>query len=192
MPSFRGSEALLPYPGHECFAVRTLNRIYSFSGMLATWSLALVAVIIVAHIVARIFGSYLPAADEFASWALAATFFLALPDTLFKGMHIRVTLLLQHVPHRFARLLDIASTAFAFGLFAWVAWYICDYTYESYTYDVRSQGILPTPLWIPQIAMVYGSCLTAIGFADRLQRVLRGLPVVFPESGPPHDGLQEH
>jgi TRAP-type C4-dicarboxylate transport system permease small subunit len=173
------------------FDVPILQRIYAISGTVATGFLALVAAIIVAHIFARFFGSHLPSADEFAAWSMAASFFLALPDALFKGAHIRVTLLLLNVPLRFARLLDVVSTSFALVLFAWAAWHIGAYTYDSYSYDVRSQGILPTPLWIPQMAMVYGSCLTAIGFADRLQRVLRGLPVVFPEIGPPNDGLRE-
>jgi TRAP-type C4-dicarboxylate transport system permease small subunit len=167
-----------------------LNRIYSVSAKVATWFLALVAVIIVAHIVARVFGTHIPSADEFAAWAMAASFFLALPDALFKGIHIRVTLLLQHVPLRLARALDIFSTSFALALLAWAAWYILGYTYDSYAYDVRSQGILPTPLWIPQTAMAYGACLMAIGFADRLQRILRRLPVVFPENGAPNDGLR--
>lgn len=167
-----------------------LNSIYSVSAKVAAWFLALVAIIIVAHIVARVFGSHIPSADEFAAWAMAASFFLALPDALFKGIHIRVTLLLQHVPLPLARVLDIFSTSFALALFAWAAWYIFGYTYDSYAYGVRSQGILPTPLWIPQTAMACGACLMAIGFADRLQRILRGLPVVFPENGAPNDGLR--
>jgi len=171
--------------------MRILERIYAASGIVATWFLALVAVIIVAHIAARVLGSHLPSADEFAAWSMAAAFFLALPDALFKGAHIRVTLLLHNVPLRFARLLDVVSTAFSLALLAWAAWYVSEYVYESYAYDVRSQGIVPTPLWIPQTAMVYGCCLTAIAFADRLQRVLRGLPVVFPEDAPPNDGLRE-
>ena len=154
------------------------------------WFLALIGLIIVAHIFARVFGGHIPSADEFAAWSMAASFFLALPDTLFRGKHIRVTLLLQNVPLHLARVLDIVSTSFALALFVWAAWHITGYTYDSYIYDVRSQGILPTPLWIPQIAMVYGSCLMAIGFADRLQRILRRLPVVFPEDGAPSDGLR--
>ena len=170
--------------------MRLLDRIYSVSGKVATWFLALIAIIIVAHIVARVFGSHLPSADEFAAWSMAASFFLALPTALFKGSHIRVTLLLQNIPFRLSRVFDVVSTSLALALFAWAAWHISGYTYESYVYDVRSQGILPTPLWIPQTAMVYGSCLMAIGFADRLQRILRRLPVVFPENGAPNDGLR--
>jgi TRAP-type C4-dicarboxylate transport system permease small subunit len=170
--------------------VRMLDRIYSVSWTVATWFLALIAIIIIAHIVARVFGSHLPSADEFAAWSMAASFFLALPEALFKGAHIRVTLLLQNVPLGLARVLDMLSTSFALALFAWAAWHISAYTYDSYVYGVRSQGILPTPLWIPQTTMAFGSCLMAIGFADRLQRILRRLPVVFPENGAPNDGLR--
>ena len=167
-----------------------LDRIYSGSWRVATWFLALIGIIIVAHIAARVFGSHIPSADEFASWSMAASFFLAMPQALFRGTHIRVTLLLQNVPLGLARVLDIFSTSFSLALFAWAAWHISGYTYDSYAYDVRSQGILPTPLWIPQTAMMFGSCLMAIGFADRLQRILRRLPVVFPENGAPNDGLR--
>jgi TRAP-type C4-dicarboxylate transport system permease small subunit len=172
--------------------MRMLDKIYAISGVVATGFLALVAIIIVLHIAARFLGTHIPSADEFAAWSMAASVFLALPDALFKGAHIRVTLLLHKVPLGVARVLDVVSTSMALVIFVWGAWYIFEYTYESYTYNVRSQGILPTPLWIPQIAMVYGSSLMAIGFADRLQRVLRGLPVFFPEDGPPNNGLREN
>ncbi len=189
-PLFRARHPMLPLPVRERIVVRMLAKIYAASGLVATVFLALIAIIIVAHILARVFGSHLPSADEFAAWSMAASFFLAIPEALFKGTHIRVTLLLQNLPLPLARLLDLVSTTFALALFVWAAWHIGAYAYDSFAYDVRSQGILPIPLWIPQTAMVFGSALTAIAFADRLQRILRRLPVVFPESGPPGDGLR--
>ena len=69
-----------------------LDRLARASGAAAAASLAAIAVIIAAQIVARLMGQQIPAADDFAGWAMAASAFLALPYALRHGDHIRVTL----------------------------------------------------------------------------------------------------
>ena len=62
-------------------------------------------------------------------------------------------------------------------MMAWVAWAIFGYVAESWTYNDVSQGIVAVPLWIPQSAMVLGSVLFALAFAERTLRLILGLPV---------------
>ncbi|HCT34889.1 MAG TPA: ABC transporter substrate-binding protein, partial [Sulfitobacter sp.] len=44
-------------------------------------------------------------------------------------------------------------------------------------YNEVSQGVVAVPLWWPQSAMVLGSVLFALAFAERTLRLILGLPV---------------
>ena len=62
-------------------------------------------------------------------------------------------------------------------MMGWVAWAIFGYVHESWTYNEVSQGVVAVPLWWPQSAMVLGSVLFALAFAERTLRLILGLPV---------------
>ena len=49
-------------------------------------------------VLSRLFGWDMPGLDAYAGYAIAAALFLALPSTLVRGEHIRVTLVLDRLP----------------------------------------------------------------------------------------------
>tara|TARA_R110002049_G_scaffold23545_3_gene83378 strand:- start:103768 stop:104277 length:510 start_codon:yes stop_codon:yes gene_type:complete len=151
--------------------------IFNFCGALAALSLLGIAVLILSQIGLRLMGSQIPSADDFAAWGLSASIFLALPATLVRGDHIRVTSLRQLMPVGLGHAADVMSALFATALMGWVAWAIFGYVAESWTYNEVSQGVVAVPLWIPQSAMVLGSVLFALAFAERSLRLILGLPV---------------
>ena len=153
------------------------RHLFSFCGALAALSLLGIAALILAQIGLRLMGSQIPSADDFAAWGLSASIFLALPAALLHGDHIRVTSLRQLLPARLGHGADILAAGFATGMMAWVAWAIFGYVAESWTYNDVSQGIVAVPLWIPQSAMVLGSVLFALAFAERTLRLILRLPV---------------
>ena len=136
-------------------------------GVLAALSLLGIAALILSQIGLRLMGSQIPSADDFAAWGLSASIFLALPATLIRGDHIRVTSLRQLMPDRLGHIADILAAAFATAMMGWVAWAIFGYVHESWTYNEVSQGVVAVPLWWPQSAMVLGSVLFALAFAER-------------------------
>jgi TRAP-type C4-dicarboxylate transport system permease small subunit len=154
-----------------------LDRLARASGAAAAASLAAIAVIIAAQIVARLFGQQIPAADDFAGWAMAASAFLALPYALRKGDHIRVTLIAQMLPKRWQHGLDLLATAVGVALACWGAWYAVNFVLDSWRYHEVAQGMLAVPLWIPQLSMAIGMTLFALMMLDRLLRVALGLPL---------------
>ena len=153
---------------------RALDRLYGFCGGLAALFLAAIAVLILAQIVARLLGLFVPAASDFAGFCLAASSFLALAYTFRAGGHIRVTLVLQRIPQRWRRGCDLASLAIAASLVGYFAWYTVGLVQDSWHYNDLSEGLVPVPLWIPQSAMAAGLIVLAIALVDELVNVLRG------------------
>lgn len=125
-------------------------------------------------VVARQMTWDIPGLDAYAGYAIACSLFLALPATLVKGDHIRVTLVLDRLPTRWKSALEwlclgvglVAALALAWYAFrlAWVSWE---------THDV-SPAADATPLWIPQIGMVLGCIGFAVAFAHALVVRFRG------------------
>ncbi|MBU2937539.1 MULTISPECIES: TRAP transporter small permease [Pacificibacter] len=153
------------------------RHIFNFCGALAALSLMGIAVLILSQIGLRLMGSQIPSADDFAAWALSASIFLALPATLIHGDHIRVTSLRQLLSPKIGHIADILAAGFATVMMGWVAWAIFGYVSESWTYNELSQGVVAVPLWIPQSAMVLGSALFTVAFAERTVRLILRQPV---------------
>lgn len=145
-------------------------------GLLVLAALAMVAtfVLIVLGILARELRWDLPGLDAYAGYAIAATLFLALPATLLKGEHIRVSLVLDRLSPRARNVFEwwclIAATALATYLcifavrLVWVSWS---------THDI-STAADATPLWIPQLAVAAGSIGFLLAFVALAVRRLRG------------------
>ena len=66
---------------------RLLDRIYFLCGALAAVFLAAIAALILSQIIARALGLFIPAANDFAGFCLAASSFLALAYSCRAGSH---------------------------------------------------------------------------------------------------------
>lgn len=114
----------------------------------------------------RQFGLGLRGLDAYAGYLIAAALFLALPGTLQRGEHIRVTLLLQHVPKRVQTALEVWCLAAGVALSLYLAWFACRLVWVSQTTHDVSPSSDATALWIPQIAMALGCVGLAVAFLD--------------------------
>ncbi len=154
-----------------------LDRLSKASGAASAVALASIGLVIAAQIVARLLGHQIPAADDFAAWAMAASAFLALPYAMRHGDHIRVTLVLHFLPKRWERGYELLASALGGALAVWAAWHTLQFVHGSWQYEEVAQGMLRVPLWIPQLAMAVGMLLLALMLVDRLWRGLRGRPL---------------
>lgn len=147
---------------------RALRGVYQASLLLACASMLMALGTIILGVVARQAGWDVPGLDAYAGYAIAAALFLALPDTLQHGDHIRVTLVLQRLPRRAARALELWSLVAGLGLAGCLAFFAARLVWMSYlTHDV-SPSADATPLWIPQIAMALGCVGFTLAFAEAL------------------------
>ncbi|HJV95346.1 MAG TPA: TRAP transporter small permease [Albitalea sp.] len=157
------------------------TNFYRLLGALACLAMVAAFVVIVLGVAAREFGIDIAGLDAYAGYSIAAALFLALPMTLQRGDHIRVTLFLDKLPTRWRGALEYWSLASGLVLTLYVAVFACRLVWISYlTHDVSSAADA-TPLWIPQIAMALGSIGFALSFADALWARVRGRP--FFENG---------
>lgn len=130
---------------------------------------------ILSSITGRIFPALaIEGIDAYAGYCTAAAAFLALAPTLRRGEHIRVTLLLNRLPPRAHRLLDIFCHLIGVVLSSSLAWYSIQFTLQSRELGVVSDSLDFTPLWIPQIGMALGTSLFALAYLLDLILLLTG------------------
>ena len=145
---------------------RVLDTFYAALMGGAAFALAAAFACVMLGIADRQIGWGLRGLDAYAGYAIAAALFLALPGTLQRGEHIRVTLLLQRLPAAGRAALEwwslLAGTALSTALAAYAARLV----WLSYTTHDISQGSDATPLWIPQVAMALGCVGLAVAMSD--------------------------
>jgi len=164
----------------------SLDMLYRASGALAAVLLAAIACIVLLQVGANLIdkivgwaggtppGLLIPSYSEFAGFFLAASSFLALAYTLRAGGHIRVSLVIHHLPPRARWGIELWCTAIAGSLTGYFAWYASRLVWDSLRFNDLSPGIVPVPLWIPQTPVALGLTVLTIALADEFVRVLRG------------------
>ena len=153
---------------------RALDCAYAASAVLAAFFMVLMTALVVVQIGARLIGSQVPSADDFARMSMAASAFLGLAFALRTGAHIRVTLLLDRAPPAMRRALEIACLAVATAVSGWFAWSTGEMSYDSWRFVEYTIGQVPLPKWIPLFGMALGIALVAVGFLEDLIDVVRG------------------
>ena len=145
-----------------------LHRLYLASGYLSAVALVMICVLVMAQVIARNLGGTVRDAEEFAAWAMAAAGFLGLPYALHCGAHIRVEVALRFLPKSWHHAVELLASTIGVVLSGYLAWYCTLFVFESWRFNEVSQGLVPVPLWLPQLPMAIGSVLLAVAFAERL------------------------
>lgn len=170
---------------------RTLDGLYRLSGLLAAILICAIAMIVLAQVSLNILddivgvftgtpvGLLIPAYAEFTGFFLAGASFLALAGAFRHGTHIRVTLLIHNLAPARRRIFELWALFVAFVAAAYFTYYTVTLTLESLAFDDRADGMVPVPLWIPQLFMALGLLVFTIALADEYLRVARGEEPVY-------------
>ena len=153
---------------------RWLDRIYLAAGALGATFIALICVLMVAQSIMRELGLRTGAINDIVSWFCAAAAFFAMAHAFKHGDFVRVTLLLEKLPTRRCRQLEVMALGIASVAVGYLAWWACLFTYESWEFNDIAQGLLPVPMWIPQLSFALGSVLFWVAVVDEFITVLRG------------------
>lgn len=145
-----------------------LQKLYLGCGVLAGICLILIGIAVLYSIGGAYLGYVARSADDFAGYAMLASSFLALAYTFGKGEHIRVTLFVQRLRGRARRIGEIWCLSGATLLSGFFSWYIVKMVIVSYRYGDTSTGLIPVPLWIPQIPMAIGAVVLFIAVLEQL------------------------
>jgi TRAP-type C4-dicarboxylate transport system permease small subunit len=87
---------------------------------------------------------------------------------------IRVGLLIDRLEGRVRHIIEIASLVIGTLCAGFFTWHALRLTIDSWRFNDIAQGVLPVPLWIPQIGYSGGLLILLIAFVDELVHVLRG------------------
>ena len=151
-----------------------LDRLFHATGVLAALFMVGTLAMVIVGVAARLLGFNVPGTDAYAGYCMAAAGFLALAHTLKRGEHIRVTLILEHLPPGPQRALELWALGAATLLSALFAYYSVRLSWQSWDFHDVSTGNDATPLWIPQMSMALGAVVLCIGFVDELVLEWRG------------------
>ena len=100
--------------------------------------------------------------DEMGGYALAFGGMWAVAYTLRTNGHVRIDVLLPHLPRRARALLTYAAMAVMMSFAAVVAVYTWTLALDSYWIDARAVSFLRTPLYVPQMLMAIGLSVLAL------------------------------
>lgn len=155
------------------YTSKILDRLYTLSGYLSAFFLALIAILTLAQILGRQFSMAIET-SELSGFCLAASSFFGLAYTLVKGEHVRVGLFegIKSAPLRNGIELWTCIIGAAVTMFA--TWNLFLFARDSFTYGDLSPGIMAVPMWIPQGTLVIGLGLMALAFVHQAVLLLLG------------------
>ena len=152
---------------------RFLDRLYYASGALGALFILALCALMIAQSVLREFGVRTGAVNDVVAWFCAAASFFSMAHAFKHGDFVRVTLLLESLSEAWRKRFEIAALLVGNIAVAYLAWWACKFTYESWEFNEVAQGLLPMPLWIPQMSFALGSVLLWIALFDELILVLQ-------------------
>jgi len=144
-----------------------LDRVFLWTGYLAGALFFGLAFFVTYDVLARKWGSLvgLPTTrvtDEISGYILVLAATWGLAYTLRSDAHVRIDVLLPHMPPWLRALADRLAWLVMAGFAALVAWRIWILVEDSWETGIRSSTYLLMPLWVPQIILGVGFSLLAV------------------------------
>jgi TRAP-type C4-dicarboxylate transport system permease small subunit len=153
---------------------RLLDRLYLWSGYLGALFIVGICVAMIGQSILRELGVRTGAVNDVVSWFCAAAAFFTMAHAFKHGDFVRVTLLLESASPANRKRLEWVSLVVGSIATGYLAWSACLFTYESWEFNDMAQGMLPMPLWIPQLSFAFGAVLLWVAVVDELLLVSRG------------------
>lgn len=101
-------------------------------------------------------------ADEYGGYSLVIMSFLGFAYTWRERGHIRITLVVSHLPAKFSNWLRIITMVMALAYVSLATKVSYDFIADAFRRNIRSSSILMTPLKWPEMAIPIGFTLLAI------------------------------
>lgn len=123
--------------------------------------LAVISTVMMTQIIARTFATSMSWPEEFSRYCYIWTVFLSLSYTIRKGNMLRVGIIMDLLPHKIRRSIEILTNIIMLTLFTLL-------TYHSviYTNKIKSSGQLSPamrmPMWIMYLATIIGFGLASL------------------------------
>jgi TRAP-type C4-dicarboxylate transport system permease small subunit len=153
---------------------RALDALYAAGAVAGAVCIALIALLMLWQSVGRQLGIGTGAVNDLVAWLCAAAGFLTMASAFRHGDFVRVSLLLERLSPPARRRAELATLSIAAVSVAYLAWWACRFTVDSWRFKELAQGLLPIPIWIPQSSFAAGSLLLLVAVVDEWLLVARG------------------
>lgn len=147
---------------------RALLWLYKIAAVVACILLCVMTLLILWSMIARPLNIYSGDVNLFSAYFMAASMMLAMPYTLISGGHIRVSLVINHLPAAIRPWIDRLALAILTAVTSYMAYYLARLAYVSYDFGDRADGSSAILLWIPQLPLAIGTGIFAIAAAHML------------------------
>jgi TRAP-type C4-dicarboxylate transport system permease small subunit len=152
---------------------RFLDRLYAGSGVFAALCVLGIFIVMMAQAFGREAGILLRGADDIVSWLCAAASFVALGHTFRHGELVRVGLWLDKLKGQMRWGAELFALGFTAVFVAYMLWAVGRFVYESWKFNELAQGLIPLPIWIPQLSFLLGVTIFFVAVVDELVAVLQ-------------------
>lgn len=132
-------------------------------GVWAGIAVALMALVILSEIASRlILGKSTLVAQEFVAYLLIVFTFMSLGPVLKKNRHIKIPVVISHLPLRYQNLLEVFHSVLTLALIVYMVFWSLDLAIASYRNWETAESASSTPLFIPKAFIPIGLILFAL------------------------------
>jgi TRAP-type C4-dicarboxylate transport system permease small subunit len=136
--------------------------------------LALTSLIVTEIVLRSFFDKSTLIADEYSGYIYLASIFLALGYTFKEDGHIRINLLTSRLSKKAQIVVDIAAGFIALALAIFMLYRSILLTYDSYSFEMVSETVSETPIYLTQIVMPIGLFLFVLSIISFISKRIRG------------------
>lgn len=147
---------------------KPLHMTIRFFGAISGILLLAMVVVMFLSILLRQFGMLLPGTEDIATFSMVGLAFLGIPYVYISGMHIRVETVYTRLPDKMQRGVNLFCVGTGILVCAALVYFTALLTCDSWRFGDTSFGLLPIPLWIPQLPIPLGLTLLMLAFLDDL------------------------
>ena len=129
--------------------------------------LAMISIIMMAQIVARTIFSSMSWPEEFARYCYIWTVFLSLGYTIRKGNMLRVGIVMDLLPHRLRKSMEIVTNIIMLILFGILSYYSVIFT-NKIKITGQTSPAMRIPMWIMYLATIIGFSLATLRMVQEI------------------------
>ncbi len=133
----------------------------SYGGaLLASFLVIALVVLIMSEIVLRaFFNTSTMLSDEYSGYLYLAIVCLGLGYTFLRDGHIRITFMTAKLSTKTNAYVDIFAGVMTLGVLVFALYRTVLLAYDAYIFEVRSEAVSATPIYLTQLALPLGLCL---------------------------------
>ncbi|NPA73909.1 MAG: TRAP transporter small permease [Epsilonproteobacteria bacterium] len=153
------------------FICKLSDKLQTFGAYLSSLLFIALTLLILTEIVARsFFNVSTMIADEYSGYFYLAAIFIGLGYTFKEDGHIRINVLTSRLSKKANRYIDIFAGSITLVLILFILYNSILMVKESYEYDMVSETVSETPIYLTQLAMPIGLFLFALAVLSFILR----------------------